>query len=263
LGVSFSDLRAAIFIAYAILMVWRVSAGMGEGWWLYVAGFTILIRITYRIEHVLEESRVRKHVAYLSALDPADAEARLNRIWSVSARRALSEMLHEEGAVESDGAAERFPFPRSVRRAVSTLFWFLAGAAVAAFGVLAFSSRVSSVVEWGAWLSGAVLALGAGWARRESRMLASVLEVSRFGVTEIADDGTRRALRWTQPLLLRNRPKRRRLELHGTQRPDSIIPLDYRRLGFERLLRSVVEYGGFRPTAEEEPTPPEGGVSES
>jgi hypothetical protein len=248
---SFSDLRLAIYIAYVVLMVWRIGAGMGEGWWLYVAGFTILIQATRGIERGMQEARVRRRVAYLRALDPADAEARLNRMWSASARRALSELLRDEGAIESDGAAERFPFPRSVRRDASILFWVLAAAAVSAFAALALVSQLRQWIGWVVWIAGAALAVGAGWARRESRALTSVLEVSRFGVTEIADDGTRRALRWTQPLLLRNRPKKRRLDLYSTARPDSPISLDYRRLGFERLLRSIVEYGGFRPTPEQ------------
>jgi hypothetical protein len=259
--VSFSDLRLAIYIAYAVLMVWRIGVGMGDGWWLYLAGFTILIQITRGIERGVQEARVRRRVAYLRALDPADAEARLNRMWSDSARRALTGLLRDEGAIESDGATERFPFPRSVRRDASILFWVLATAAVSAFAVLTFASQVRDWIGWAAWLAGAALALGAGWARREARALASVLEVSRFGVTEIADDGTRRALRWTQPLLLRNRPKKRRLDLYSAARPDSVISLDYRRLGFERLLRSIVEYGGFRPTAEQGEEMPADGTS--
>jgi hypothetical protein len=244
---SFSDVRLAIYVAYAVLMIWRIGAGMGEEWWLYVAGFTVLIQVTRGIERGLEEARVRRRVARLAALDPADAETQLSRIWSDSARRELAGLLREEGVVEQDGITERFPFPRSARDAVSTLFWVLVIAAVGCFCLIAVVSPLYARMAWVTWVVGAGLAIGAGWARRQTRRLASVLEVSHFGVTELADDGARKILRWTQPLVLQNRPKKGRLELYSPDRPESPIHLDYRRLGFERLLRSIVEYGGFRP----------------
>ncbi len=244
---SFSDVRLAIYVAYAVLMIWRISAGMGEGWWLYLAGFTVLIQVTRGVERGPEEARARRRVARLAALDPADAETQLSRMWSDSARRELAGLLRDEGVVERDGITERFPFPRSARDAASTLFWVLVIASAGCFCLIAVVSTLHTRMAWVAWVIGAGFAIGAGWARRQARTLASVLEVSHFGVTEVADDGARKVLRWTQSLLLQNRPRKGRLDLYSPDRPECLIHIDYRRLGFERLLRSIVEYGGFRP----------------
>jgi hypothetical protein len=80
--------------------------------------------------------------------------------------------------------------------------------------------------------------------RRRDRVLRSVLEISAFSIAEIAEDGTRRALSWNQPLLLVNRPRRNQFEIMTADRT-SALKVEYDRVGFYRAADLIVQYGGF------------------
>lgn len=246
----FSDLRLAIHVVYVVLLVWRVY-GVGDEWWPYVLGLAVLVQGTYVLETWLERRAVRRLVAGLASLDPGTARASIDRIWLGHARRTLGQLLRAEGEVEREGMVERFPFTRAYRRAADVRFWVLAGAAASAFVLLLAVPGGRPWTGWLAWVAGSALTLAAGWQRRLTRELDTVLEVSPFGLVELHPDGTRRRIPFDAPLLLRNRPRLRRMELARADAPDRPIALHYARLGFVRLLDLVVEHGGFPGPAAE------------
>ena len=252
----FSDLRVALYVIFVVTLIWRGTVGIPEGYWPYTLAFAVLTGITRSVERAADDLRLKRDVAYLTALDPDEAERTIGRMWSAYARRTYAQLLREEGAVERDGAVERFPYPASTRRTAVQLYWTSVGAALAAVALLFTLGR--GLPAWGGWLlwaGSALLAGSAAWWRRRTRELAATLEISPFGLTAVAADGARRAVRWGQPLVLHNRPRRRRVELvAGDGRPP--VHIEYGLLGFVRLLRLVIEYGGFR-----EPEAPAGGAS--
>ena len=240
---SFSDLRAGLFVGYVVLVVWRISVGAPEGYWPYTLAFAVLSGITRAIEHSVEEHRIRRDVAYLASLDPESAQKRIDQFWSAHARRTYRELLGEEGAVERDGAVERFPYATSERRSWDQLFWFMAVVAAAAFVALFTVARRGTWLPWMLWAIGAVCVGAAGWARYRTSEITSTLELTPFGLTWIGHDGSRRGVRWTEPLTLQNQPRKRRVMIASER--GTVVPLGYRRVGFERLLRRTIELGGF------------------
>ena len=240
----FSDLRVALWVVYAVLIVWRVSVGAPEGYWPYTLGFAVLMGITRAIEQAAHAGRLERDVAYLASLDPASAQERIGHLWSAHARRTYRELLLAEGSVEEARGVERFPYARSERRAADHLFWVAVAAAAVAFALLFTVARGGAWLPWVLWVSGGLCVAFASWARQRGSELASTLELSRFSLTHTGQNGRRRSVRWQQALVLQNQPRRRRVLLAAAN-GSVAIPLGYRRVGFERLLRLTIEYGGF------------------
>lgn len=239
-----SSLRVALWVVYAVLIVWRVSVGAPEGYWPYTLGFAVLLGITRAIEQAAQTWRLDRDVAQLASLDPASAQERIGHLWSAHARRTYRQLLRAEGAVEKASGVERFPYASSERRAVDQLFWVAGGAAAVAFALLFTVARRATWLPWVLWVAGGLGVAVASWARQRSSELASTLELSQFGLKHVAQDGTRRSVRWQQPLVLQNQPRRRRVLLAAAD-GGVVIALGYRRVGFERLLRLTIEHGGF------------------
>lgn len=255
----FSDLRVALFFVYVVLVVWRISVGAPEGYWPYVLAFSILSGLTRGLERGWEQARLRRDVSYLASLDPATARQRIGQMWSAHARHTYRTLLEEEGTVEEAAGVERFPYARSARRAVDGVFVLACAVAALAFIALFAWARKGTWIPWVLWVIGGLSVAAAGWARRRAAELASTIEVSAFGLTWIAADGGRRAVRWHQSLVLQNQPRRRRLVLAPTQ-GGAAIPVGYRRVGFERLLRLTLERGGFETGRSQPATPPADGA---
>jgi len=180
----------------------------------------------------------------MRGLDPARQQALISKMWLSLDRKFYRDRLAAEGAPERTGAVERFPFGASDLRENVLLFW------VAAFsnaGVLVALFVLHNLPPWGAWLLWAVaitLMLLIAWLRRRERHLGTVLEISPFAISEVAEDGTRRTIQWSEPLILWNRPRLGRAQLHVAGRAD-FVALDYSRLAFERIANLVLDYGGF------------------
>jgi len=239
----FDDLRLGIAILYLALVMWRVM-GQGDEWWPYVVALSVIMAGVRGVEHALDAARVRRYVAYFAALDPADAKEKISRMWLSGVRNELSQRLADEGTIERSEFVERFPFTKEAQRRATLLFWLTIGAAAIALAALAFVARMPAWIGWGCWLATATFVALAGQARQSSLDMQSVLEVSQFGLTEIATSRERRTLRWTEPLFIVDKPRRHRVELFNAE--GKMIRINYRRLGFVRLLHLVLTNGGFR-----------------
>ena len=244
---SFGDLRVALYLAYAILVAWRMTTPMPEGILPYAFAYAVLIPLTHVAEAALDRIRLRRDVSFLASLDPAEAEARIERLWSAHARRTYRELLEQEGAVQQSLMAERFPFASGARRAVDIGFWSATACAAMVFAALFIWRDAAAAAGWALWAIGTVLAGVAGWLRHRGREARTVLEVTPFGIAALTEAGEReRMIRWTQPLILQNQPRRQRLVL-AVESGNTRIPLHYRRVGFNRLLQLTLVYGGFAP----------------
>lgn len=245
---SFGDVRAALFIAYAVLIVWRGLAGMPEGVIVYMVVFNVLIWTTRLIERLVLRARILRNVEALSSADPELATAMIDRMWSGHARRHYRAAVAGEGAIDQDGTTERFPFLRSAQRRADQMFWTTA---ILAFALLTslFVVRWPSAIGWGVWIAGFILAGVAGMWRSHARQRATLIEITPWEISQREPTGQRRdMLRWSQPLLLQNQPARRRVLLTA-ERGEPRIELHYARVGFGRLLSLVLERGGFIATS--------------
>jgi hypothetical protein len=131
----------------------------------------------------------------------------------------------------------------SLRRQATLLYWMMWAIAL---GLLAASALSSASVLFrilGVTLA-AICALVARWASKREVLLQSVLEITPFRISELLPDGMIRTLSWNNYLELRNEPARSRFVLTAG-RTDEGIPLDYRRMGFTRLVDRVRTYGKF------------------
>lgn len=243
-----ADLRVALVLCYVALLLWRSGFGGRdalEDWWLYMLGFAVIQFLLSVSGRVHEWWEWRRAVQALRALGPAERDARLSRLWLSGARRQLDTLVRAEGDVESDGIVERFPFARGPQRAMSAVFW--AAAAMSLVILLALMTKLvgtTGVLGWGLFVIAICLAVIAAWARQRLSYMESILEIGPFLVVLIHSDGTRRTIRWSDSLLLRGRPRLRRLELSAAGRP-GFVALDYDRVGIDRALALVLERGGF------------------
>jgi len=156
----------------------------------------------------------------------------------------VTEILDRDGSNATQGDIEQFPFPRGLRRFATRVYWATWAVAVGMLLVAAFVPAplwlrcvpvvVAAISAYAAWLA----------ARRE-RSFESIIEVTPFRVSELFPDGRMRTVLFNQYLELHNEPALQRLRVtpHAT---DEGIPLDFRRMGFERMVELISLYGHFR-----------------
>jgi hypothetical protein len=246
-SVLFGDIQVGLYASYVILIIWRGSVGIPEGYVPYIAAYFVLSTLAGIIERVHERMTFRRMIQNLVALDPAESAELIERSWSASARRLLRAEVAKEGLVEVRELTERFPMPASIRRQTDLLFWSATLAALIIFALL-FVREWGSAWGWGVWVAGSSSAGLAGWLRRRSRAFASTVVVDAWQLCVERADGSHEAqIRWGRELYLTNDPSRNRIALSDV-RTRSGVYLDYRRVGFVRLLNLVLERGGFRET---------------
>ncbi len=150
--------------------------------------------------------------------------------------RAESRRLNDsDSRLRSVGASRQCP-GGSLRLLLATLAW---------------SARLAtslSSARAGAGRGAVLLIVTAVWWWRRARLLASVLEVSPFAISEVAADGSRRTILWSQVGWLKGRPRRRRLEVL-TLDGQAALHIHYELVGFYHAVGLVLEYGGFTPNA--------------
>jgi len=245
--VLFSNLRIFLYLTYALLLIWRgVRHGVDGVSFALLVGFVALANMLLVAERLQVAWRIRATKQQFLSLDPSDQARVLAHTWLGGTRALYAEAVEEAGAPTKEGAVERFPFPLTVHRHNSLLFWTVAtlagSAVVAVFAVPSFPV----FLQWSLWAWSFVAAILLAWLRRRGGVLRSVLEISPFGIALVAEDDTRQALRWTEQLRLRNRPLARRVDLFTANKA---IPLHYGRLSFDRVIRLVLEYGDWTPDA--------------
>jgi hypothetical protein len=233
------DLRVALFALYAVLIIWQ---GARADYFWYVIGFVALNTLIGVVERAYVWWGERRALRLFRRLDPYLREDVIRRLFFVN-RQYVREYLEEEGGTERAGSVERFAFGTSDHRETTVAFWLLVCAAAAAWAALLFL-QMPKLVAWLLWAGSGLFVVLLAWLRSQTRRLHTVLEISPFGLTEIHPDGSRRYVKWVQPLELRNHPKEHRIELAPPGSSD-FIALDYDRVGFWRLVDLVFKYGGF------------------
>jgi hypothetical protein len=189
----------------------------------------------------------RRTIRHLNRLDPERRRAIVKNIRPYIDRTYYDQRLRHEGEPEVGGAVERYPFSPRERREQAFLYWAIVLIASLVLLVLMIVSH-ASIMERGVSAVVVTACVAALWfLRNKGERLETILEVSPFGITEVHADGSRRHVSWDAALQLRVNGRRSRVELAplGTNR--DFIALDFDRLGFNRLMEHVIEYGGFRP----------------
>jgi hypothetical protein len=243
--VGFTEYRVALFAAYLAVVVWKYSKHTEGNLWIYLIGWFVLRFLIWVAEHGQWRWRERQAVRAVRSLDPAHQEALISKMWLSVDRRFYRKRLAAEGTPERADAVERFFFGASDHRENVLLFWVTA---VVCMGLLTVLYTLRDLPTWAAcslWVITVILMIVLAWLRRRERHLATVLEISPFAISEVTPDGTRRTIQWSQALVLWNRPRLRRAQLHVAGRAD-FVALDYSRLAFERIANLVLDYGKFR-----------------
>ncbi len=242
---TFSYIRVAIYLGFVVaLFATATPSGVGPNTWLYLLAVNVLIQLSYLAEAGLRRWHDRQAMRDVLSMDPAARQIFIEHIWLGSVRRKVEESVARAGDVQTEGVVERYPFPAGERCLVTRVFWALMSVALliaaATTGLLSFSP----VLSWTLVVLAGVLGLLLWTVKRRDTHLATVLEVSPYTIAEIDPDEKRRSIRWDQALRLRNRPRLGRLEL-STADGRERIDIDYDRIGVQRALQRVLEYGGF------------------
>lgn len=169
-------------------------------------------------------------------------------------REQVRAILAQDGSNQAERDIERFPFPLGLRRLATRAYWTTW---VLGLVVMATISTVPDTLPGLRYFLFAILAfcVYAAWRTLQNeRSYDTVIEVTPFRVSELFPDGRTRTLSFHGQLVLHHEPKRRRLRIAPNER-DSGIVLDFRLMGFDRLVDLIVSYGGFRGQEETENSP--------
>jgi hypothetical protein len=193
--------------------------------------------------HAVQAWRIRQAVRVLRTFDVQGRQAILNSLDDERAKAYFEFRLVDHGSPEATGLVERFAFSPVDIREVTVLTWVTAccagGLLISAFAFgLSEPTRAGSLAG-GVGLAGLVLILS-----RKSARMGRTFEVSPFGLSEIASNGSIRRLLWGYGLTLRNRPWLRRIELSPAGELD-YIAIPYTVVGFERIAELILRKGGF------------------
>jgi len=183
--------------------------------------------LVWKLRHAAADERAK----LMDELEPSTLRAQVERV------------LARDGSDERSGDIEQFPFPQGLRRQATLLYWSMWALALGLLAASAFSAAPLVFRVFGIVIA-AICALMALWASKREVLLQSVVEITPFRISELLPDGVIRTLSWNNYLELRNEPARSRLVLSAGP-TDEGIPLDYRRMGFTRLVDRVRTYGRF------------------
>ncbi len=238
-------IRYLLVGGYGLYLLGQIGAPRDPDSLLILGAFYSLLALTFLVEQVLVALHWNREMRALRSWDPGDQAAFLDRMRLRGMQAEYRQHLEDHLGHESDGAVERFPFAEADRKAATRTFWLLAPvagvSALAAAGVFGLSAGM----RWLCFGAAAAAVVSMGWLIRRLRRLATVLEVTRFGVREVHPNGLRRFVSFDQALVIRNRPDRKRVEL-APPGSRECIALDYDRVAVVRAYNLVVERGGFR-----------------
>ncbi len=216
----------AIFVVSAAYSTWRTRKRSNEAQTFW--------NVVWAVRHAAAEDRAR----LVEELEPAMLRANVERV------------LARDGSDERLGDVEQFPFPLGLRRQATLLYWIMWALAL---GLLTASalSEASPFARILAVALATLCALVARWASHREVLLQSVVEITPFRISELLPNGTIRTLSWNNYVELRNEPAMSRWVVSAGL-ADEGIPLDYRRMGFSRLVDRARTYGRF-PTSDSSP----------
>jgi len=191
-------------------------------------------------EVVARRRSLRQDAEVLRRLTEADRE----RILAEHPDQELRHALRDDVALADQGGVARFHFAPGTRRLMARRARNAALGATAGPLIIIVSDAVSPLLNMLCGTAAACCIAVAAWRVHRLRRMDMTFEVSPFNLTEIGADGSRRVLPWRQPLVLRNRPSRRCVEV-GPRGSKEVIRLDYHLLEFYRAVELVLHYGGF------------------
>jgi hypothetical protein len=169
-------------------------------------------------------------------------------------REKVRAILAQDGSNQAERDIERFPFPLGLRRLATRAYWTTWALGLV---VLATISTVPDTLPGLRYFLFAILILCvyAAWRTlQRERSYDTVIEVTPFRVSELLPDGRTRTLLLRGSLVLHHEPKRKRLRVSPNEHDPGIV-LDFRLMGFDRLVDLIVAYGGFRELEERERLP--------
>jgi Flp pilus assembly protein TadB len=230
-----------VALLYGAILVGALLSGVQPS----VLAFFVLSAAasTWRTRKVRREAEAFWSIVWEARHASTEERARLiGDLPSGKVRRRVEQILAQDGSQEQVGDVERFPFPASLHRHATRLYWIMWVVAVALFSISALSSAPLAFRLIGVGVA-AVSAFVAWHASQRETGFRSVLEVTPFRISERLANDVVRTLSWNNYLELRNEPKRSRLLLSTGD--EDAIALDYRRMGFARLVELVRTYGRF------------------
>lgn len=235
------DWKGLLAVAGAALLSWFLPREPDDPFAIVMVSIAVL----FGVAALLEQRTRSRHLRNLREILPEDRTRYLDHVTDFAYRAMLQRDLADDLRSYVGGEIERFGFAPVLKRAASTQYWLL----VCSIAVMLVCCRYIPLPAPGGL---AVLCLisvcgfvGLQLLNRWRQYLDTWLEVSRFGISEVWPNGTRRTLLWNQRLWLDNQPRRRRLQVLIADKSDGIA-IHYRRTNSVRAYRLVVEYGGFQ-----------------
>jgi hypothetical protein len=226
LGVSPESLLLAAVITSVSSWRARRKAAKATAFW----------SVVWKLRHATNDERTRM----LAELEPAKLREEVTRV------------LAADGSEERVDGLEQFPFPKTLIKQTTRLYWTMWVFSIALLAISAFTAGPMAYRLAGVAVAGlcGFVAFRA-WQREDA--FQTIIEVTPFRISELHPNGLIRTIQWNQYLELRNEPQRSCVRLSSGEH-DEGLALDYRRMAFTRLLELVREYGRFSK-AESAPKP--------
>jgi hypothetical protein len=235
---------ALAIAGFVALVAIEITVAPPVGWLLGVKGAVVsLLWVAVGVVRAVQLWQIRVVLRQLRRFDVETRAAILKTLDNDQAEAYLASRLEEHGAPSTVGLIERFGFSVVDIRELKFLTWITA---VAAAGLLVapFALVSQDALRFVSLACGIALAAAARTLYQHVQTLDRQFEVSPFGLSEIAGDGSVLRLYWDGQLSLRNRPWLRRIEL-AVESETARIEIPYSVVGFERLVQLIVTNGGF------------------
>ena len=235
------DWKGLLVVAGAALLNWFLPREPDDPFAIVM----VFIALLFAVAALLEQRTRSRHLRNLREILPEDRIRYLDHVTDFSYRAMLQRDLAEDLRSYVGGEVERFGFAPVLKRAASTQYWLL----FCSIALMLVSSRYVRLPASGGLVVLALISVcgfaGLQLLNRWRQYLDTWLEVSKFSISEVWPNGTRRTLLWNQKLWLDNQPRRRRVRILVADKSDGIA-IHYRRTNSVRAYRLVVEYGGFQ-----------------
>ncbi|HET8655114.1 MAG TPA: hypothetical protein VFL93_06340 [Longimicrobiaceae bacterium] len=239
------DLYLGFRLLFAGLLLWNLHSGGMEDWWLYLVIQFLGLHLIGAALALHDRRRLRKLVRDLTSLSREHQAEYLARVLP-GTRFHLRPLLRREGTAERDATAERFPFPASDHRLLSSVYWVLFVTLLVLAGSFYLVPGIPPVVTAALLVLGFLLLGVLFWVRRRDQYVQSTVEITPFAIRLIRHDLSPASIMWGSSARLLAHPDDRRLFVCDVRR-GIVIPLDSTRLEAERMFQLVLEYLGLGP----------------
>jgi hypothetical protein len=248
-GSSEAEGRHRLWFALIVAAFYGLSLFYGDRWsdvGIPVAFAVVYLPLLVRIggRYLQTSWHIRRFVRSTRTLGgPARVEV-LDRIEHMELRERVQQELQRHGEPGVNGLVHRFSFSPIDRRECTLAGWL--SAALGTFGLILIVAGTPFRWIWAIVGPLAFMLAGAMWLR--VGQLATTIEISPFALSEVTIQGRIRRVLFGQGLTLVDRPRRRRLELSVTGRPE-FIALPYALVGLNDAVDLLLKFGGFENSA--------------